>query len=458
MQWLASTDGLGQGCVWLSFQDIRSAEYVLNRLGEPLFGADFAAAPPEQKVGPLAKALREIRLLVVWDNFEVVCGAAGFEATLSEADRGLLRELLSGLRGGKTKVILTSRSEEAWLGPELRRKIAVGGLDKEERWEYCETILRELGVRADRDDRDLVELLDLLGGHPLAMRVVLLRMEKGQRAGELVSALRSNLLALEGEGDEAQRKLYATLKLAEEALPEELKPLLVPLGMHEGHVDGDYLEAMARQVDEGWTRARIDRFLVLLVNAGLLRDLGQAVHEMHPALTGFLRAAVLSRVVGEERDRWSRAYVDVMGSLADAFAPEELHEQREPFYLFGTSFYHALGEAERLGMQTHQCALLQSLGRYAQNTRRFSEATMLYERLARAREAMGNPAGEAAAYHQLGRVAQGRRDFDAAERWYKKSLDINEKHGNEHGAANSYHELGIVAQERRDFDAAERWY
>jgi hypothetical protein len=33
--------------------------------------------------------------------------------------------------------------------------------------------------------------------------------------------------------DEAQAKLFATLSFVEEALPEALKPLLVPLALHE---------------------------------------------------------------------------------------------------------------------------------------------------------------------------------------------------------------------------------
>jgi hypothetical protein len=34
LQWLDATAGLGNGAFWLPFQEIRSAEYVFNRLGE----------------------------------------------------------------------------------------------------------------------------------------------------------------------------------------------------------------------------------------------------------------------------------------------------------------------------------------------------------------------------------------------------------------------------------------
>jgi tetratricopeptide (TPR) repeat protein len=458
VQWLAATEGLGEDCLWFPFQEIRSAEYVFNRIGEALFGGAFAAAGSiDDKIELLARELKKRRFIIIWDNFEVAAGIQEFAATFSETDRGHLRTFLQRLRGGASKVLITSRSEEAWLGSEQRRKVELGGLDGEERWAYAEAILRDLGVTIDRTDKDLVELMKLLDGHPLAMRVVLPRLEE-QRAGELARALRSNLTALGEGGDEALKKLYATLKLAEDVLPEELKPLLVLLGMHERFIDGDLMEAMAKQVDAAWTRDRIDRFLGTLANAGLLRDLGQSVHEMHPALTGFLRASAAEQASQEDRDCWSRGFVDFMGSLADTLAPRALHEQRIPFHLHSANFYHARSEAERLGMGPHRAALTQGLAAHAQNTRSFSEAKDLFERLAEADKEAGHLKGEAGAYHQLGMLAEEQRDFVAAEAWYRKSLEIDEKQGNERGAAGSYHHLGRSAQKQRDFATAETWY
>ena len=44
LQWLQATDGLGKGGFWFTFQDIRSAEFVFNRMGEALFGPQFITA------------------------------------------------------------------------------------------------------------------------------------------------------------------------------------------------------------------------------------------------------------------------------------------------------------------------------------------------------------------------------------------------------------------------------
>ncbi len=458
LQWLDQTGGLVNGCFWLCFKEIRSAEYVFNRLGEALFGGNFTVLPMEQKIQALTGALRENRLLLVWDNFESAAGIPGtaIEAKLPEADRKLLAQFLDELRGGATKVIITSRSPEDWLGPQRRYVLPLGGLDREERWEYCNAILRDLGQTINRNDQDLVELMDFLGGHPQAMRAVLPRLEK-MSAGQVLAALRSNLADLKLGGDEEAR-LYATLNFVEQSLPQELRPLLTLVGMHEGFVAANFLEIMAKEVDAAWTRAKIDALMQALVTAGLLRDIGQATYEMHPLLTSYLRTVSLPGVQPETKDSWARAFVDVTGKLADQLAPLERYQQRVPFHVHGQNFHYALAEAERLEMSAHVRALTQSLAAFAQNTRNFVAATRLYERLAAIRAAGGDSTGEAAAYHQLGRVAQEQRDFTAAEQWYRRSLAIEEKLGNEPGAAGTYHQLGILAEEQRDFSAAEQWY
>ena len=241
---------------------IRSAEFVFNRMGEALFGPQFITAEMGAKLDKLAEVFRENRFLIVWDNFEVVRGIPGtpVAATLSGEDQALLKTFLAKLRGGQSKVIITSRSDEEWLEFTNRYEIPLGGLQGEERWDYCEVILRDLGLTIDRKDADLVTLMDLLGGHPLAMRVILPRLAK-QKAAALIQALQSNLTALGPSGDPAQDKLFATLHFAEQSLPDDLRPLLVPLALHERFVVASYLEIMAKQVDPSWTRAPIDRFL-----------------------------------------------------------------------------------------------------------------------------------------------------------------------------------------------------
>ncbi|MBN1508702.1 MAG: CHAT domain-containing protein [Sedimentisphaerales bacterium] len=460
LQWLKQTEGLGAGCMWFTFNDIHTAEHVLHAIGTAIFGSQFIPLGMDQKLDLLGKALRENRLILVWDNFESASGneAAGIDPLLRPDDIQLLRRFLQAIQGGRSKVLITSRSEEGWLPAHLRYKLPLGGLTGESRWEFCTAILRNLGIQTNREDPELGALMDTLDGHPLLMRAVLPRLEGGRSARSILQELQGNLAADEASADPTQKKVYATLRFVEDSLPQDLRPLLTPLALHDRFADADYLEAMAKGANQAQvTRGQIDRLLSALATAGLVRDRGKAIYELHPALTGFLRSTVLTQVAAGERESWQRAFVDVMGRLADALAPKELHEQRPYFHIHSANLHAALSLAESLDSVAF-AALTQSLAAYAQNTLSFDTAERLFERLAEHDRVRGNSKVEAGAYHQLGIIAQERRDFETAEKWYLKSLEIKEKQGNEHGAASTYHQLGRIAQERRDFDNAEKWY
>lgn len=415
VEWLAATEGLGEGCFWFTFNDIRSSEYVFNRLVEALFGANAMAADLAQKQAALVEVFRKRRFVLVWDNFESATGVPGttLAASLPEPDRQKLRDLLGALRGGASKVVITSRSPETWLGSDRCFPLGLGGLQGEERWEYCATILRDLGLEADQKDAGLKTLMDLLDGHPLAMRALLPRLREvgaGVLAGQLQGRIR-----LESQSDPLQARLFAALEFVEEALPAELQPLLLPLGLHERFVDTDYLEMMVQRADSRFSRADIERLLAILAVSGLLRPLGQDIHEMHPTLTGFLRARPVVEQADSWRDAWRRAFVDVMGGLADHLVPKALHEQRGSFYWHGVNFHTALAEAEALGMDDYVAALTQALGAYAQKQRDFASANQQFEALVGYFNKQHKPRNEASAYHHLGMIAGEQRNFMAAE-------------------------------------------
>src|SRR5271157_259154 len=445
LRWLDDTGGL-DGALWFDFRDIRTAEYVLNRTGEAFYGENFGVAP--DKLQLLARALGQLRVLMVWDNFESAAG------NLTGADRAELGQFLDAIRGGRSKVIITSRSPEEWLGAERRFALplgGLGGLDGEERWEYCEKILHELALKVDRNDPELKKLMDQLAGHPLAMRVVLSRLED-MPAAKVSEALRSNIAELGLSEQEEQGRLFATLRFVEQGLPEQLRPMMGLIELHEGYLSAGFLELMAKQVNPDWTRPRIDQLVAALANAGLVRDLGDRIYEIHPLLTSYLRSR------GAAPEACQRAFVDVMGKLADQLALRPYHEQRVSFLLHGADFHFALHLSQRLAMDQHLAALTKALAFYAENSRNFVEASRLFTQLAEHHAIRANWEGEASAYHQLGMIAEEQRDFATAREWCLKSLAISEKQGILHGAALTYHQLGTIAEQQRDFATAREWY
>ena len=81
-------------------------------------------------------------------------------------DRQALKQWLEQLRGSKTKVLITSRSDEQWLGTTACYRIALGGLQGEERQALAQAILADQGLRLDAKDPDSAELIDALAGPP----------------------------------------------------------------------------------------------------------------------------------------------------------------------------------------------------------------------------------------------------------------------------------------------------
>ena len=461
LRWLRDTGGLVAQPFWFSFDDIRSAAFVFNQIGRALFGAQFDSDQP-QHYSALIAALREkISLFLVWDNFE---SARGFQpeqvsGLLSQPDQDRLRDFLAALRGGKTKVLITSRSDEPWLPDTHCRRLPLGGLQGEELWEFAAQVLDDLDLSIDRKDENLRTLLIELGGHPVLIRAVLPEL-RTQSAANLRQHWQANLPRFLAQvTDPAHARLLASLDLAAASFTKAERPDLIPLGLHERYVDLDYLHAMGKNGIPGYEPERMKRVVARLVRSGLLTGLGQNVFALHPLLTSYLRTSGLSPQPNPAKTEvWESAFVEVMARLADAVASKELHEQRETFALHHANFHRALELATSRAMPTPFAALTQSLAAYALNTRNWPEAFALFERLAERRKEAGNPEGEAAAYHQLGIIAEEQRDFPAAERWYLKSLAIKEKQGNELDAASTYHQLGRIAQEQRDFPTAERWY
>lgn len=460
LRWLADTGGLGEAWFWFTFSEIRSAAHVFNEMGRVLFGPQFGAGSVQQNLDQLAAVFQERRFIIVWDNFESVRGNphAGVSAMMPEADQNLLREFLVKLRGGASKVILTSRGEEDWLGPQNCFALRLGGLRGEEVWDYAAEILDDLGLKVDHQDPELGELLRSLDGHPLAMQAVLVQMRE-RTAARARNALEGLLTGQKDHTDLALNQLTACLEFARQSLPAELQPYLLPVALHENYVDVRFVQEMANQVEPASAAERISRLLEALAPAGLVHNVkGGVIFELHPLLTSYLRSQVLSKACPGEIEKWSRAFVGIFENLADAFAPKELHEQREVFHFHRTNFHRAMREAERLGMSASWTALTQVLAVYALHTRNFDEAEHLYRRLAEPGEESGRSEAVAVAWHQLGSIAAERRDFAQADRWYLKSLAIKERQGNMEGAAVSYFQLGRIAEEQREFAQAKQRY
>ena len=328
-------------------------------------------------------------------------------------------------------------------------RLSLGGLTGEELWEYCNAIVRDLGLTLDRSDETYAKILDKLCGNPLAIRSILLQLQDCS-ARQLLADLESSFEGM--EGDESTRRLQAAYTVFGSSLVERYLPVLQVTGLHEFHANADDVKTMLDAAGCPVEQDRVNACYRILGNAGFCTHIGQNVYQLHPALRGYL----LRQTPAPESVQ--RGFVNIMGSLADALPRKPLYQVKTVYQMNVANLYYARRLAEIWDMDIKYMALTLSLAYYAEEMRRFAEANKLYLALAEKAESSNHWEVVAGTYHQLGIIAQAQRDYAAAEAWYKKSLEIKEKQGNEQGAANTYHQLGRIAEEQRDYATAEGWY
>jgi tetratricopeptide (TPR) repeat protein len=457
VHWLRVTEGLGHGCFWFAFDDIHNADHVFNEMGRSIFGPQFGLEERNTALDKLVQVFREKPFLIVWDNFESVRGIpeAGISPMLSSSDQCLLCQFLSELRGALTKVLITSRSHEEWLSRADCYQLRLRGLRGEEVWDYAAQILDHASVQIGRHEPALTELLESLGGHPLAMQAILPQIAT-DNISEVGRSLEQNFANLYDIADPVERRLFATLKFIQQSLPEELTRLLIPLALHERFVDTVYLGTMAASADKSVDREHIERFIATQVRAGLLIGVGVAIYEIHPLLPRFLRQQVLPNGANTDVKKWTHAYVEVMGSLADELRRKKLHEQRPRFTIHQANFASALAHADKLRLEEPFVQLCWSLGNFAHLIGDLARAEQLYARAADTSLLRRQEYVKAGSYAFLGLVATTKRDFGQAEKWYMKLLEITNKVPDD-GQAETYWSLGSLALQH-DLPDAANWY
>ncbi|HLG15897.1 MAG TPA: CHAT domain-containing protein [Blastocatellia bacterium] len=520
-RWWAETGGLEGPIFFFSFGRHTPLAGVCDRVGQ-VFGPvvkaqlkqEWHLLTAEQRKQVALAILKQVRCLMIWDNFEPVGGfPAGTPSLWTNEEQKELRDFLRGLRGGRTKVLLTSRRDEPWLG-KIYGRVEVGGLKLHEAQELAMRVLRRAGLNTAQIEAlpAYNELLKYLRGNPLAIQVVLPELKR-TTPDALLRALQTGAASL-GEDDPRQgreRSLTASLRYRLDALDPALRKRLGVLALFQGFVNAQVLAAMCKADDAPELIRGLDRDeWIKVLNAadevGLVRKVAESYYTVHPALPWFFHD-LLAEAFPDRGDWFERAFSGVYAdygnylfqlfktntatamSLLRAEEPNltyairlaRKHERWDDVEgtLYGMNqllttqgrwveWRRLIGELEgeaadaegnplpgREGLWT---ALLGHRSEIAHYDRDFDLARVIHLRLKEYYEHKGDERNQAVALHQLGRIAEERRQLDEAERWYRQSLAIEERIGNEHGQAQTLHQLGRIAQERRQFDEAERWY
>lgn len=408
LRWLEQTGGLGEAgdpcpALWLDFRSIRSAEAVINAMARAFLEEDTTLPGDGKRLERLAAHMKKHRKLVVWDNFETASGMQGVtKPALSQSDLERLTELLTQLRGGGSRILITSRGREEQFGRPICARLSrpLGGLEGSELWALCVSIAAEQGVTVSREDEALSELLDRLDGNPLVARALLLRLGEGVGTRQLLADFETAFVG--AAGDESTRRVRASFQLLCDSIQPEDEAVLRGLGLFEQYVDLDFLWNMLLNLkgrertdqEEEEQAAIIGRCVYRLCQAGFCQRVSEGVYKLHPSLRGCLT----ERFPPEETLR--RMFVQV---LRDAERREHNNRQTRMGFaaLHEANCHRARAIALEADMREEYLDLTFDLSVFAGNRGDFSEEERLLLEEAKEAERWGAGARLKQAYGSL---------------------------------------------------------
>jgi len=367
--------------LFTSFESHTDLTDALNQIGHlfaPVLQANgiewHALNYNQQRRTLVLQLLRQIPLLWIWDNVELVAGfPAGTESAWTKLEQTDLAEFLKQVKldkSTKVKILLTSRRDEQnWLGG-IAQRIKMPRMSHAD----AATLALELGKERNLNRAELADwqpLLNYCAGNPLTLRIIVgqavsLGLRGESRIAEFIQAMRDGEQRI-ADADEAQgrdRSLGASLDYGfrHAFKPEEL-PVIALLHLFQGVVDVDALEAMgkgeyalaelrggqivgansfaqisdmanesAQMPDEAnefaptsnvFDKAHLTHLLQRATETGLLTHLGETWYTIHPALPWFLRQVFALHYDGKDgrstAEAALRAWVEAIGALGDYY-------------------------------------------------------------------------------------------------------------------------------------------
>ncbi|WP_334728868.1 tetratricopeptide repeat protein [Nostoc sp.] len=484
-RWLDDTQGRTGGMFFTSFEQGAGLSQVINQIGRALGGERFSQMMPEQQEDVVRQYLQTNPCLLIWDNFELVNGfPTGNEPLLSGEERNKLKRFLKELRGGKSWVLITSRCEEPWLdcGYSL---INLRGLSESDAQELAAKILQTVGVERKNLPAEYLEVLKLLGGHPLSLRVVLPHL-KMQTPMQLIEALRQGLDTFRGQEEEGREKsLTVSLDYSFAKLSQRTRQHLPFLALFSERVDAHWLHYFSKNTDDSKGQAyqamfgenlqKADWLQILneAATAGILEYLGDTIYKIHPALPWYLRQQLNTITSQEVINELEKKLLIFYVALAENYREKLISNAELATFVLRVeepNLLQNLRLAEHQQEWAYAQSILQALGEVYERIGRKPEFKSLQQR---ARNQIGIHLADAKAKGKYAlnfwiylRVNEANKalqiaNLGEARKISQEILDelitINDFSVNDKIAV-AYHQLGRVAQEQRQFDVAVDYY
>ena len=531
-RWVQNTRERPGGVFYTTFEVGAGLERIVHEIGSTIIGLPFADMPRQQQREWVVEYLQEHSSLLIWDSVESIAGFPEQDANalLEPSEREDLNTFVNELsQGGNSSVLLVSRkSSESWLSAPYTT-YPLTGLSKYDRLEFAWELQDKSGLHESITPEragahlgaDYLRLLDLIEGHPLAMRIAIPEL-KEIPASVIVDELRSGIDTLEGSSLEDGRDpfLTALMEHSFSRMSRRSRVHLPFLALFQRRIMMDvlthitqeraYRTAMGEEL--GWGACRT--LLRSALASGFLDPVTPSVYQIHPALPWFYGRKLGSQSSGQVIRQLEEEFVRVYADTADYFM-ETLYENQDAgataVLAEEGNITQALGLALEAGQWEDVQVLVQPLAQVYRMQKRYPELRRLRRQLldviapeglgaeeAQAKGAielwlylLGTEASEAtetldfdhagdlnqqlleyfdstvegatdprtaAVYHQMGVAEQHRWNLEEAEELFQRSLRILEDTEEEEAKADDYFGIGQIRQYQRRYTEAKDWF
>ena len=468
-------------------------QQILHEIGKRVFSkfefASFQAMGLGAQRRKLAEKLKTQPYAIVLDNLESVTGEAlAIQNTLPEAEREEIKRFLLALVDGQTKVVLGSRSDEAWLQDVFTvegkvNRYRLRGLDAEARTVLAEKILAAtaLGQREIekiRKEKDFERLMGLLAGYPLAMEVVLANLARQSAAAVLAGLDAADVNLDSGEADKT-KSILTCVEYSHSNLSAAAQKLLLCLAPFKGFIDRADLPNYAQQLQqlEPFADWEFDQFEAAVDKAmrwGLLSPYFEGndgrLLRIQPVFPYFLKAK-LADVDEAVRAGLATGFKEHYKGLAAQY--DQMMESKEPeqrklgVFFCGLEYENLFSALQTCLVRQESFSIYRCLDTYLDTSNNPAGQLQLGELIKQAKaeysaEALQGQAGWefVEAFLKLGNAYVKAQRYPLARATYQDGLNLLEAVTSVESAqkqsavATLTHQLGMVAQALREYEQA----
>ena len=472
-------------------------QQILHEIGKRVFDEyefrQFCGMKLGAQRRKLAEKLKTQPYAIVLDNLESVTGEAlAIQNTLPEAEREEIKRFLlalaDGQTKGQTKVVLGSRSDEAWLQDVFTvegkvNRYRLRGLDAEARTVLAEKILAAtaLGQREIeniRKEKDFERLMGLLAGYPLAMEVVLANLAR-QSAAEVLAGLDAADVNLDsGEADKT-KSILTCVEYSHSNLSAAAQKLLLCLAPFKGFIFRPMLPNYVQELQklEPFADWEFDQFEAAVDEAmrwGLLSPYFEGedgrLLRIQPVFPYFLKAK-LAAVDEAVRAGLATGFKNHYRGLAAQY--DQMMESKEPeqrklgVFFCGLEYENLFSALQTCLVRQESFSIYRCLDTYLNTSNNPAGRLQLGELIKQAKaeysaEALQEQAGWefVDAFLKLGNAYVKAQQYPLARATYQDGLNLLEAVTSVESAqkqsavATLTHQLGIVAEELREYEQA----